>query len=93
MLPLLLLGLLAHAVLADLGKPVLYPDGLKAPTDAANITLLQPKVYIDVVPPQMCLDKAQAEKCDTSKVEARKITYGDCDAPWTLCRCGDAPMR
>ena len=79
------------SVAADLGKRSLFPQGLHDPLSAMDNSYNPPHSFFYVTPPQLCLQHASDAGCDTSKVQAIEITYGDCSTPWTICRCQFCP--
>lgn len=41
----------------------------------------------------MCVEHALSDNgCEEKDVEAREVTYGDCETPWIICRCANANL-
>ena len=79
-------------VLADLGKPALFPNGLHGPLIGLDNLPVPTFTTTQVDVPDICTSHASDAQCDTN-IEAYQIAYNDCSEPWTLCRCSDAQME
>ncbi|KAH8915617.1 hypothetical protein BT69DRAFT_865989 [Atractiella rhizophila] len=82
-----------HAQQID--KPYHYPDGLgglfayneRLPTRCSTVNIVDP--------PQQCLEYGVSfieKRYCNGTMAAINVTYNDCEMPWTICRCDDAPM-
>lgn len=82
-------------VVADMGRPVLFSNGLHDPLVAFD-TIKSSGVSStrDSSVPQQCKDFGQYDgsTCDINNFETREVFYEDCDQSWILCRCPDAQM-
>ncbi|KZW03035.1 hypothetical protein EXIGLDRAFT_728571 [Exidia glandulosa HHB12029] len=85
-------GLVAAVTAQALDKPTLYSDGLPM-SDYADGLQQVSATFRAVGPPDKCVEEAMGNNaCDEGDVEAREVTYGDCEQPWILCRCSNANM-
>ncbi|KAI0317017.1 hypothetical protein OF83DRAFT_1059383 [Amylostereum chailletii] len=80
------------SVRADLGKTSLFPNGLHDPLSGLDNLRVPASSVVSVTPPDLCVQHAQDNSCDTSSLQAFTVTYDDCTEPWTICRCSDAQM-
>ncbi|EJD34766.1 hypothetical protein AURDEDRAFT_188943 [Auricularia subglabra TFB-10046 SS5] len=84
-----------HAASADLGKAVLFANGLKEPLrkldDITRVatTKTGPK---NLDTNSICKTLARQAGCTDDQVTGKEVWYADCDKPWALCRCSDANM-
>ncbi|EJD49495.1 hypothetical protein AURDEDRAFT_122316 [Auricularia subglabra TFB-10046 SS5] len=84
--------LLAPLASAALNKPTLFKNGLPF-ADYGDGLERTSTIYRAVGAPDMCVDHAlSSHDCEEKDVEAREVTYGDCETPWILCRCANANL-
>lgn len=87
-----ILALAACAYAQQLGRPTLFNNGLPFDDYATGLAQVS-TTYRAVGAPDKCVDEAMGNNgCDEADVEAREVTYGDCDTPWILCRCKQSNM-
>ncbi|KFY97590.1 hypothetical protein V500_02006 [Pseudogymnoascus sp. VKM F-4518 (FW-2643)] len=93
------LTLLSAPVIADLGKPVLFKDGLGPHVNTklmANMpsTKSTHKEWAHGTIPESCA--AQGKNANpplkTADFHIFDVRYTDCDEPWIMCRHKDAPL-
>ncbi|KAH7103758.1 hypothetical protein BKA62DRAFT_50392 [Auriculariales sp. MPI-PUGE-AT-0066] len=73
-------------------KPTLWNDGLPLSDYPKGLQSVAAK-WEPVGAPDKCVDKAnEMQGCPLDTLEARRVTYADCETPWILCRCANATM-
>lgn len=85
--------LLAASVSADLGKAVLFPNGLHDPLSGLDNLYAPGGSYYGVSVPSSCSSAAASLSCDASTIQAVSVTYDDCAQAWTVCRCANANLE
>ncbi|KAF8310836.1 hypothetical protein DL93DRAFT_2061751 [Clavulina sp. PMI_390] len=83
---------LATTVSADLGKSVLFPNGLHDPLSGLDNLYVPGGYYSGISTPSACTSAAAGLSCDASTIQAVSVTYNDCAQPWTVCRCSNANL-
>jgi len=85
--------LLSSARGQRLDKTPLFDNGLPLSDYPDGLTFSGAK-YTPVGVPDKCVQEAAGlNGCTVDNIEARQVTYGDCqDTPWILCRCPNATM-
>lgn len=81
------------SVAADLGKSVLFPNGLHDPLSGLDNLYVPAGSYYGVGVPSSCSSAAPSLGCAASSIQAVSVTYNDCAQAWTVCRCSNANLE